>query len=182
MVSLTASLILASVCRAFLATLFATSGLKKVFSVRRFLQVVSSYDILPPPVVKPAAISLIFGEIVIAVVLTIGLCPRATAIFAAFLLSLFTIAMATNLIRGRKNLDCGCFGRTGTKIHWALVARNIVIIVVVCGTLLIAPTVTVSLLKFDLSAFCGLIAFLMFMLTTLLFDLSSMRSVRSISQ
>jgi hypothetical protein len=47
------------------------------------------------------------------------------ASLAALLFSLFAIAMAVNLARGRTYIDCGCFqSALRQSIDWRLVARN----------------------------------------------------------
>ena len=48
---------------------------------------------------------------------------------AAALFSLYGAAIATNLLRGRQHIDCGCGGE-GTPISWGLVLRNAVLLLI----------------------------------------------------
>ncbi|MEF9603853.1 methylamine utilization protein MauE, partial [Paracoccus sp. PXZ] len=50
------------------------------------------------------------------------------AITAAGLLLVFAAALAINVLRGRTQIDCGCF-RNGLKqpVSWLLVLRNLVL-------------------------------------------------------
>ena len=56
-----------------------------------------------------------------------GRCVAAVA--TAALMLLYASAIATNLLRGRAHIDCGCgFGRTSVSkatLSWWLVARNL---------------------------------------------------------
>ena len=47
---------------------------------------------------------------------------------AAILLLIVTAAVAINLWRGQRAIDCGCGGMSSQPISWALVARNAVLI------------------------------------------------------
>ena len=52
---------------------------------------------------------------------------RSVALIAvAGLLVLYAVAMAINLWRGKRNIDCGC-GGDGQSLSWALVLRNAVL-------------------------------------------------------
>ena len=48
-----------------------------------------------------------------------------SAVSAASLLILFAVAMAINIRRGRRHIDCGCFqSALKQTLSWILVARN----------------------------------------------------------
>jgi hypothetical protein len=44
------------------------------------------------------------------------------------LLVAFTVTLVVNLLRGRRNLDCRCFGQPTVRIGWGHVAQNIVLL------------------------------------------------------
>jgi len=44
------------------------------------------------------------------------------------LLGAFNIALVLNLRRGRRNLDCQCYGRRTARIGWGHVAQNTVLL------------------------------------------------------
>jgi hypothetical protein len=66
----------------------------------------------------------------------------ATVYLTASLLLLFALAMAINLLRGRREISCGCDPRGRPQpIRWALVARNVGYAggVLVIGQALVTP-------------------------------------------
>ena len=93
-----------------LAALFASTAVHKLKDVRSFSETMRQYRLLPEPFVVLFAVVLIKCEMILA----IGLCLpdwRPLAGFgAAVLLMLYSMAIAINLVRGRRNIDCGCLG------------------------------------------------------------------------
>jgi uncharacterized membrane protein YphA (DoxX/SURF4 family) len=88
--------------------------------------VIANYRLLPAPLVGPVAWLLPVVELLVALALLVGNRPAAPLAGIALLL-LFAAAMAINIGRGRRHIDCGC-GHTGLRQHlgWRLVARNLV--------------------------------------------------------
>jgi len=167
---------LASSSRAFLAGIFAMSGTGKLFSISKFEETLRSYEIIPPRLVKSSALTITGVEFLIATFLVLGFCVQLAAACSSLLFALFSAAMAVNLMRGRNWLDCGCFGSLGTRIHWNLVVRNLLVAATTCVPLLCGGWITVGeRLRLDSSLFCGLVALVLFALATLLLELSSMR-------
>jgi hypothetical protein len=60
----------------------------------------------------------------------------AAAVVAAVLLSVYALAMAVNMLRGRADIDCGCGGQPQLLSPWLLL-RNAVL--VAGSSLLLAP-------------------------------------------
>ncbi|CCW15998.1 Methylamine utilization protein mauE [Sphingobium indicum BiD32] len=89
--------------------------------------VIANYRLLPTGLVVPVAKILPIAEIGIGGALIAGFAPLPV-ILAILLLTLFGVAMAINIRRGRTHIDCGC-GRSQLRhpIGWPLVARNIVL-------------------------------------------------------
>ena len=107
------------------ATIFLGSAALKFSQPTEFRAAVESYRLVPE------AIALGLGWIVPALELAgaIGLVVTATrgaaALLLLSLLAAFTGAIAFNLARGRRDLDCGCFGPLLRQPLSAwLVARN----------------------------------------------------------
>jgi hypothetical protein len=110
----------------FIGLILLGAALAKVMHWTAFRSVVGSYRVLPEALVIPFAWLLppLEGATGSAVLLHVAL-PWAPWI-AASLLVLFAIAMALNLLRGRTNIDCGCFqSALRQPLEWRLVARNL---------------------------------------------------------
>ena len=99
--------------RTFLAAVFLTAALGKVRAWTEFQGVLWNYRLLPWALVPPAACGLVILEVAVG----LGLLAAAghaswPPALAALLLAVFAVAMATNLVRGRVEIDCGCFQTT----------------------------------------------------------------------
>jgi hypothetical protein len=89
--------------------------------------VIANYRLLPDAAVAPVAMLLPAVELLVCVAL-IGGEYRVTPVVAILLLLTFAAAMAINLRRGRRNIDCGC-GQSHLRqsLSWALVWRNLLL-------------------------------------------------------
>ena len=120
--------------RSFLAALFLTAALSKLTAIDEFHGVVRNFRLLPDGLARPVAMVLPVVEMAIAAGLLIGPLARPAALAAAALLAVFGLAITVNVLRGRTQIDCGCF-RNGMKqrIGWATVARNGVLTALALG-------------------------------------------------
>jgi hypothetical protein len=115
--------------RLVLAAVFAVAALAKLRALDELVGVVSNYRILPESLVRPLAYVLPPLELAVALGLLIEPTRALAAGGAAGLLAVFALAMAVNILRGRVEIDCGCFASTlKQRIGWALVGRNLVLI------------------------------------------------------
>jgi hypothetical protein len=112
--------------RAALALLFGAAVLHKVRDLGRFRTTLGGYRLLPAPFVPAAALAVVAIESGIAVALASGRPRGFGALGAASLLALYGAAIAVNLARGRRDLECGC-AAAGRAISGRLVARNAVL-------------------------------------------------------
>jgi hypothetical protein len=104
--------------------------------------VIANYRLLPEGLVAPAAAILPPLEMTLGILLLSGLARGAAAATASLLLSLFAAAMAINLRRGRAHIDCGCNQSfLKQELHWALVARNAVLMLALLPALAVAGPV-----------------------------------------
>ena len=113
-----------------LAAIFAWSGTAKLRDIEMFEGVVAHYRLIPRAMEKSLARLVPLCEWACAG----GLLFSSTRTFAAvglvLLLCLFTGAIAINLMRGRTNIDCGCFGPAlRQSLSVSLLLRNAVLIV-----------------------------------------------------
>jgi hypothetical protein len=111
--------------RIAVALVFLLAAIGKLRHIAVFHGVVSNYRVLPGVLVRPAAYGLPAAEAIIGAVLLAGLYTPWAELAAAALLAVFAAAMAVNLLRGRRHIDCGCFqGTLQQRLRWRLVARN----------------------------------------------------------
>lgn len=109
------------------ALLWLSSSLHKLRDPNGFRSALWDYRLLPPPLVDATALALTALEGGLAVSLLVPASAPVAALASAGLLGLYAGAMAWNLLRGRRDLDCGCGGAGGPRsLAPALVARNAV--------------------------------------------------------
>lgn len=114
--------LLAWVIRGGLALLFGTAALHKLTHRRDFYAAVLAYRLLPPRRALAMARGLPVFEALLAGALLAGLAPALPV--AAALLAGYAAAIAINLRRGRREIDCGCGGAPQPLSGW-LVLRNL---------------------------------------------------------
>lgn len=122
-----------------LSALFAASAAMKFADLSQFAGALENYRILPGMLTAPAAWTIPMLEALAA----LGLLFRATragaGLLTAALLAIFTAAIAINLARGRREIDCGCFGPALRQpLSGWLLARNGILLVAAMA--LAAPT------------------------------------------
>jgi hypothetical protein len=111
--------------RAGLALLLASAALAKLRDLRAFTAALAGYRLLPAQLVAPAAAGFAVSELALALGLWQPALRASCALAAAALLALYGVAIATNLARGRRDVDCGCGGPLGRQtLSEALVLRN----------------------------------------------------------
>ena len=121
--------ILILVCRVILVAVFVVSAVAKFRDRAGSRTAVQEFGV-PAPLVPLIAAGLPFAELACAALLLTA-DPGATlgALASAALLAAFTVAIAVNLLQGRRP-DCHCFGQLDTgETGWLTVGRNSVLIV-----------------------------------------------------
>ncbi|MDR2239069.1 MAG: hypothetical protein LBE33_01330 [Zoogloeaceae bacterium] len=113
---------------ALLAIVFLGGAWQKLRDVDGFVMAIEQYRLLPVTWAAAVAWSLLTAEIAAGLLLL----PLATRPVGAgltlLLLFVFTTAVAINLLRGRRDIDCGCGGPEGGQhLSWGLVLRNVVL-------------------------------------------------------
>lgn len=116
------------IAAALLAIVFLGGAAQKLRDLDALAGAVEQYRLLPAAFSVAAARALAAAELA-AGVLLLPVPTRATgALLAALLLAAVTLAVATNLLRGRAAIDCGCGGPAGGQhLSWGLVLRNAVL-------------------------------------------------------
>ena len=122
------SLILARILVAFV---LLTSAYGKLSRPCHFISVIQTYQLLPKSLVRPFASALPWSEVIIGLLLVLGWQTYHAAVTGASLMTIFILAIAINLARGRTELECGCFGaRHWEKIGWKVMARDVILLLV----------------------------------------------------
>lgn len=126
-----------TVLRGFLALLFVATAFEKVRDFGAFRAALSGYRLLPDRFTGGVAVALAGSEasLGLALVTPAAWGLRDAALLAsAALFGLYGAAIAVNLVRGRRDIDCGCAGPAARQplSEW-LLARNAVLIAMALG-------------------------------------------------
>jgi hypothetical protein len=132
--------------RAALALLLLAAATHKLRDPVRFRATVADYRLLPASLVTIGAAILVLSELAVAVALAVARVWGLAG--AAALLALYAAAIAVNLARGRRRLDCGCTGHALRRpISGWLVLRNLALVAIALADL--APVSTRPLVWID---------------------------------
>lgn len=143
--------------RSALALVFANAAWHKLRDLHAFRAALAAYRVLPAALVPVAAPGFAAVECALAILL---LAPGARvpgAVGAVALLAVYAAAIAINLWRGRRDIDCGC-GGPGQPIGAWLVVRNAGLAGAALATL--TPPATRALLWMDWLTLAGGLAVL----------------------
>lgn len=163
--------------RSFLAALFATAALSKLTGMEEFYGVVRNFRLLPDALARAVAMVLPVAELAVAAGLLITPLAGPAALAAALLLAGFGLAIAINVLRGRTQIDCGCF-RNGMKqrISWAMVGRNAVLSAMALAAALALPGARAAgLLDAATGIIAGLVLILLYLSASMLGGLPARR-------
>ena len=115
-------------CALVTSFVFVTAALHKWQNSREFSETLRAYRLLPDSVLAPMGRMFPFleGLVGIGVLVPASTAPAGQA--AALLLTLYAGAMAINLVRGRRDIDCGC-GPTSQhqRLSGWLLVRNAIL-------------------------------------------------------
>jgi hypothetical protein len=118
------------------ALLFARAAVHKLRDLAQFEQILAAYRVLPAGT-GAASRLLPLLELAVAAGLMVPASRLPASVAALLLLLIYALAIAINLLRGRRDISCGCGGpRDRTRIAPWMVARNVVIAVALALTLL----------------------------------------------
>jgi uncharacterized membrane protein YphA (DoxX/SURF4 family) len=116
--------VIALIARLALGWLFVAAALQKLNDIGDFQVVLATYRVLPAALVGVAAWSIVGVELAVGIG---ALLQRVEAHVAAVALLLaYAAAMALNLARGRRDIDCGC-GGAAQPLSPGLVVRNVLL-------------------------------------------------------
>jgi uncharacterized membrane protein YphA (DoxX/SURF4 family) len=121
--------VLATISTLLLSYLFLVGGWQKRADTAYFQQVITDYRLLPASWSPLLARAIPIVEICAGLALLIPALQLIALAAVATLLAVYTLAIALNIARGRRDLDCGCAGpgQEQTISGW-LLGRNLVLI------------------------------------------------------
>lgn len=115
--------VIAGIARLALAAVFASAALHKWRDLSAFASAVAAHRLVPEAATVGLARALAAGEAAVAALLLVPASAPGAAGAAAALLALYSLAVAINLARGRREIDCGCSTRP-QPLSAGLLARN----------------------------------------------------------
>ncbi len=108
-----------------LAWVLLSAARHKLRQPRSFRRALDGYRLVPAPLVKATAGVLSLAELAAGIALLVPGTRAFGALAAAGLFTLYGIAIAWNLARGRRHIDCGCAGPGSRReLGEGLVLRN----------------------------------------------------------
>jgi uncharacterized membrane protein YphA (DoxX/SURF4 family) len=112
--------------RVLLAGVLAVTGIGKLANHRTFVLIVRTYKLVPEAIVGALCWLLPLAELVLAALLFWGKLLPWAALGSGGLFVVFSLAVSINLVRGHRDMPCGCCGNaTGGRIGWHVVLRNL---------------------------------------------------------
>lgn len=112
-----------------MACIFLLGAIAKLMDVPLFSALMENYGLLPRWLLKPVAWLLPLAEAAAGVLLLPVATRFAGACLALALLAVVSAAVAINLVRGRRRIECGCGGGDSLELSEGLLARNVVLAV-----------------------------------------------------
>lgn len=145
-----------------LALVMFAAAWHKLSEPDAFAAALSAYGLLPQRAVDAVARGLPLLEALIGACILLPATRTAALIALAALVLLYALAIGLNLVRGRRDIDCGCGGESH-PLSWGLVSRNLVL--AAAALMASRPTLERSMNWVDaLTLILGVLAFYAFYL------------------
>jgi hypothetical protein len=127
--------------RGALALLLLWAGAHKLRAFGAFQATVADYRLLPATLAAPAAALLVVVEVALGLALLAPALRMPAVAGTASLLALYTGAIAVNLLRGRRDIDCGCAGPALRQPlrEWLLVRNGVLVVLALLAGLPVTP-------------------------------------------
>lgn len=113
--------------RAIVGLLLIIGGVGKGINLREFKQIIYAYNLIPAPLVGMFSYSLPWIEMITGIALLLKVLSPFAEFIAVGLFLIFAIAVGINLLRGRREIPCGCFSGRVEKLSWLIVSRNMML-------------------------------------------------------
>jgi len=131
--------------RVFLGSILLVASIDKIADPAAFAKSIEDYRILSGPVVAGFATVLPWAELLCGLSMIFGMVIPGSALLTGSMLSVFTLAVLSALIRGL-DISCGCFSQdpAAARIGWIKIGENIILILI-SAFLYLAPSIRFSL-------------------------------------
>ncbi|HLF31772.1 MAG TPA: MauE/DoxX family redox-associated membrane protein [Xanthomonadales bacterium] len=115
-----------SIC---MSVLFGVAAVHKLQSLAIFRSAMDEYQLIPRSLSGIAAVFVVTAELLAALLVLIPVARAAGLMVMAGLLFVYTAGISINLLRGRRDIDCGCssFSSRHELSGW-LVLRNLLLL------------------------------------------------------
>lgn len=124
----------------FFSCLLVTAGWQKRQEQAYLSAIIKRYEIVPSTWAAPLAQGLPWLEMGLGVALLVPLLQPSALVATFILFGSYTAAIAINVYRGRREIDCGCAGPHHVQpISMGLVVRNSLLLLSLGAALAIAP-------------------------------------------
>lgn len=157
--------LLALIFSLVLSYVFVVAAIHKWKAMTEFRETILNYQVVPGFLVAPLAFAFPLVEFVSGVALLIPQTSSVAAVCVAMLLLTYILAMAINLLKGRRSIDCGC-GGTDQKQNiseWLLIRNGVLVFFAWC--------VMTSVQGREFSWFDWLVAFLATVVICLIYNI-----------
>jgi len=121
---------LIAITRIYLALVFILSGLDKIGNLSAFATSIENYDLFPIQIINLFAIVIPWIEVITGGLLLLGFYIKENSIIIGTLLTIFTLAVLSAVMRNL-DIDCGCQGTfDGQKVGMLKIIENVSLIIV----------------------------------------------------
>lgn len=118
--------IIVSIC---MSLMFGFAAVHKLKAVAVFKVTMDEYQLVPRMLSGVVAILLIVTEMLSAILVLIPAVRTTGLVIMAVLLFIYTAGISINLLRGRRDIDCGCSGPAARhELSGWLVLRNLILL------------------------------------------------------
>jgi len=123
--------VVTAACSAAAALVLWLSAVPKLREFDRFHAAIEAYRLVPISWSRTVALAFVAGEAGVALLLTLTPLHAASALAAIGVIAVATGAVAINLLRGRRDIRCGCGGRDDSMpLSAGLLWRNAALLAV----------------------------------------------------
>ena len=118
--------IIVSIC---MSLMFGIAAVHKLKAVAVFKATMNEYQLVPRMLSGVVAPLLILAELLAAILILVPAVRTTGLMIMAILLIIYTSGISINLLRGRRDIDCGCSGPASRhELSGWLVLRNLVLL------------------------------------------------------